>query len=187
MGCSSKGTTGSADTAGSGLGLVYQAGNVWALTPTTVSLGSAAITTSIQGALATNGTITATGPGANVAMTLLTKGQGGVVVNGGSSTLFQLLPAGTSQVNWPTLQGASTGNGVVLGGAGSDANIDVAINPKGTGAIKLGLNPAGRLAFFASAGSTKPSLSGSRGGNAALASLISALAGLGLLTDGTTS
>ena len=34
---------------------------------------------------------------------------------------------------------------------------------------------------------TKPTVTGSRGGNAALASLLAALAGLGILTDGTTA
>lgn len=39
--------------------------------------------------------------------------------------------------------------------------------------------------FFGSVGTSKPTVSGSKGGNAALASLISALASLGLITDST--
>ena len=37
--------------------------------------------------------------------------------------------------------------------------------------------------FFGTAPTTKPTVSGSRGSNAALASLLTALAGLGLLVD----
>jgi hypothetical protein len=39
------------------------------------------------------------------------------------------------------------------------------------------------LGFFGSSAAAKPTVTGSRGGNAALASLLTALAGLGLLTD----
>lgn len=45
----------------------------------------------------------------------------------------------------------------------------------------------GKLAFFAAAPIVKPSVTGSRGGNAALASLLTQLANLGLLTDSTTA
>lgn len=43
------------------------------------------------------------------------------------------------------------------------------------------------IGFFSAAAGTKPTITGSRGGNAALASLLSALATLGLLTDSTTA
>lgn len=42
------------------------------------------------------------------------------------------------------------------------------------------------LGFFGSPGGLKPTVSGSKGGNAALASLLTALSGLGLLTDSST-
>lgn len=44
-----------------------------------------------------------------------------------------------------------------------------------------------KLGFFGAATVTKPAVTGSRGGNAALASLITALANLGLITDSTTA
>ncbi len=44
-----------------------------------------------------------------------------------------------------------------------------------------------KLGFYGTTGIVKPSVSGSRGGNAALASLISALAALGLVTDSTSA
>ena len=43
------------------------------------------------------------------------------------------------------------------------------------------------LKFFGGTGSTKPSITGSRGGNAALADLLTKLATLGLITDSTTA
>ncbi len=45
---------------------------------------------------------------------------------------------------------------------------------------------ADKLAFFGGTPHVKPAVTGSRGGNAALASLITALADLGLITDSTT-
>jgi hypothetical protein len=46
---------------------------------------------------------------------------------------------------------------------------------------------AATLGFYGSAGATRPTLSGAKGGNAALGSLISALAALGLIVDGTSA
>ena len=51
------------------------------------------------------------------------------------------------------------------------------------GAERMRFGAAGETGFFGSAGTAKPTVTGSRGGNAALASLLTALAGLGLLTD----
>lgn len=44
-----------------------------------------------------------------------------------------------------------------------------------------------KIGFFSAAVTTKPTVTGSRGGNAALASLLTALATLGLITDSTTA
>ena len=49
------------------------------------------------------------------------------------------------------------------------------------------LNTSGNIGFFGSGGTTHPTVTGSRGGNAALASLLTALAGLGLIIDGTSA
>lgn len=53
------------------------------------------------------------------------------------------------------------------------------------GGLVLGY-PAGQLSFYGGSGITKPTVTGSRGGNAALASLLTQLANLGLITDSTT-
>lgn len=53
--------------------------------------------------------------------------------------------------------------------------------------VRVEANSGGvRLGFFGGAAAAKPTVTGSRGGNAALASLLTALASLGLITDGTT-
>ena len=44
-----------------------------------------------------------------------------------------------------------------------------------------------KIGFFGASVAVKPTITGSRGGNAALASLLTALAGLGLITDSTTA
>ena len=54
-------------------------------------------------------------------------------------------------------------------------------------AMKEGGSETPQLGFFGTAASGKPTVTGSRGGNAALASLLTALAGLGLITDSTTA
>ena len=46
---------------------------------------------------------------------------------------------------------------------------------------------AGTLGFYGAAGTTKPTVSGAKGGNTALGALIGALAGLGLITDATSA
>jgi hypothetical protein len=46
---------------------------------------------------------------------------------------------------------------------------------------------ANQVGFYGAAPASKPTVTGSRGGNAALASLLSALATLGLITDGTSA
>jgi hypothetical protein len=55
-----------------------------------------------------------------------------------------------------------------------------------SGAAELRIGDS-QLGFFGTAPVAKPTVSGSRGGNAALASLLTALAGLGLLTDSSTA
>ena len=57
---------------------------------------------------------------------------------------------------------------------------------KSTGMVVLVGGPSASLGFFNATPITKPTVTGSKGGNVALASLITALANLGLLTDSTT-
>jgi hypothetical protein len=55
-----------------------------------------------------------------------------------------------------------------------------------SGTLTLG-SASSHLGFYGGAGTLRPIVAGSRGGNGALASLLSALAGLGLITDSSTA
>lgn len=82
-----------------------------------------------------------------------------------------------------TLTGSNSTGGpkATLGVFGA---VPLNINCNGQPGITLGI--AGAMGFFASAGTTKPTVAGAKAGNAALTSLMTALAGLGLVTDTTT-
>lgn len=56
-----------------------------------------------------------------------------------------------------------------------------------TSGTKIGTSPSERLGFFNTNPVTRPTVTGSRGNNAALASLLTALANLGLIVNNTTS
>ena len=49
---------------------------------------------------------------------------------------------GTSNANYLQLLGNTTGNSVQLNALGSDANISITLNPKGTGTVNI---PSGTL------------------------------------------
>lgn len=99
---------------------------------------------------------------------------------------------------------ASNGEVVISGASGGDTGADVTLSG-GNGAVTNGnvLVEAGRgvgtpgnvriasvddeLGFYGGSTTQKPTVTGSRGGNAALASLLTSLAALGLITDDTTA
>ena len=64
-----------------------------------------------------------------------------------------------------------------------DASGNLVLTPYA--ALKLA-GVGGSVGFYGAGGGTKPTVTGSKGANAALTSLLSALAGLGLITDSTT-
>jgi hypothetical protein len=69
-----------------------------------------------------------------------------------------------------------------------NAKTGITVRASGTTEIKLALAHQGStLGFFNTTPTTKPTITGSRGSNAALADLLTKLAGLGLLTDSTTA
>jgi hypothetical protein len=68
----------------------------------------------------------------------------------------------------------------------SAANRSFRLQANGTGTLGLGIS-ANALAFFAQTGATRRTVTGSRGGNAALASLLTALADYGLIINNTTA
>lgn len=96
-----------------------------------------------------------------------------------------VLPAtGTNAVQ---LVGAVSGQPAVVQTYDSaSANAQLLLRGQGTGGLLLG-DGSSRVGFYGFSPQTKPSVTGSRGGNAALASLLSALSALGLVTDSTTA
>jgi hypothetical protein len=97
-------------------------------------------------------------------------------------------------VNRWNLTGSAAGGAVVMTAVGGDAVIHGAIKGKGAGGqaqlqsgnggVRVAANDTG-LGFNGTTPIAKPSVAGSRGGNAALASLLSQLAATGLITDNT--
>ena len=86
------------------------------------------------------------------------------------------------------ISGANCPGSVSLIGRDSSGNgqTGVVVRASGTTEIRLALAHQGStLGFFGATPTTKPTITGSRGGNAALADLLTKLAGLGLLTDST--
>jgi hypothetical protein len=92
-----------------------------------------------------------------------------VTVDGSDNLLFGQTGSSAGTFFYGTTQA-----GVLVG-----ANFGLQVLTTGT---RLGWS-GGDIGFYGSAGGSKPTVSGSRGGNAALADLLNELAGLGLITD----
>jgi hypothetical protein len=83
--------------------------------------------------------LTVTGSDANISTNFITKGTGSHVFYTNNGSAPQLVVAHTaSTVNYHQLTGSATGSAVVYSAQGSDTNIDLAINPKGTGNVRFG-------------------------------------------------
>jgi hypothetical protein len=71
-------------------------------------------------------------------------------------------------------------------GTGMEAIVKM-FNSAGLACLQLGQLTTQKIGFYGAAGVAKPAVTGSRAGNAALASLLTQLANLGLLTDSSTA
>lgn len=124
--------------------------------------------------------------------------QGNGVVQIGSAEHgggFQVMSPIGPTVNIISTSGAVAGGTPQFSVGGADADIGMAFVMKGAGVfahvgvggILIGgpLQVSGPAGFNGVAPLAKPSVTGSRGGNAALAALLTALASYGLVTDGT--
>jgi hypothetical protein len=81
--------------------------------------------------------------------------------------------------------GANGGGGVDIDGGGGGAGLDGVVRiGKFTGNVLLS-RVGGALSFFGNAAAVRPTITGSRGANAALASLLTEGDTLGLWTDST--
>lgn len=138
--------------------------------------------------------LTAAGSDTNVVLALRSKGTDPIYLQPNSLTTLRLESV-ASQVNHWFAYGGATGNGPTLAALGTDTNSSANIQGRGTGGVRLKdgagankveVNTTG-IGFHATAPVAKPTVTGSRGGNAALASLLTALANYGLITDSTTA
>jgi hypothetical protein len=84
--------------------------------------------------------------------------------------------------NTAPLNPSNTAGSLLLVGCNT-ANAEVILSAENTVNVRVGKN---KIGFLGSAPVTKPTITGSRGGNAALASLLTQLDSLGLVTDSTT-
>jgi hypothetical protein len=105
-----------------------------------------------------------------------------------NGTSFQVSnPNAASATDFVVAKGAVNGSNVEFQGwSNTSANVNARYSTKGAGSTIFGA-AANKVGFFDSAGTLKPSLTGAKGGNGALGSLISALAAMGLVTDSTTA
>ncbi|WP_029008335.1 hypothetical protein [Azospirillum halopraeferens] len=110
---------------------------------------------------------------------------GAVALSGGPGTeALRTVPVSGAINRWQAT-GAPAGTAVVLESAGADADVRAVIRSKGSGGVQLE-KAGGALGFFGAVPSVKPTVTGSRGDGSAAASLLAALAALGLVTDATT-
>lgn len=85
-------------------------------------------------------TLNAAGSDSNVSMTLATNGTGSIVCTSNGTTspknLFTITPS-TTPVNYLIVGSSNTGVAIPVTATGSDSNISISLNSKGTGGIDL--------------------------------------------------
>jgi hypothetical protein len=136
--------------------------------------------------------------GTNCSARISARGNGEVGIFTNSLTnLVMTFSHVASADNWIQATPGAAGSPVQLVAKGNtDSNVNIVVKPKGaTGqaqlqagdsSTKVGVNNTG-IGFYGATPAAKPSITGSRGGNAALADLLTKLANLGLITDGTSA
>lgn len=100
-----------------------------------------------------------------------------------TGTCFAVNTTVSNPVNFAYFAAGSTSGPAILGAAG-EATATLAIMGGG-GGVQLGAT-SGKIGFFESTPVVKPTVTGSKGANAALTSLLSALSSMGLIVDSTT-
>lgn len=78
---------------------------------------------------------TASGASANINIGFYTKGTGNLLLGSVGGVVQARVSPTTSAVNYLDLTGAATGNAPTISAQGSDANINLTLTPKGTGAV----------------------------------------------------
>lgn len=131
-----------------------------------VTTASAVNWLQVQGATTGNGPILyAQGADTNISMGINAKGSGSLFMNTGGGP--QVIIANTANaVNWLQLTGSPTNNGATISAQGSDTNINLNANAKGTGAIVMNTGGGTQVVIPSTAGATRYlTLTGSNGGN----------------------
>ena len=155
----------------------------------------AATCLTVHNPVATNSVLTLqhTNPNTGTFIRCLT-GSGTNLFQVSGSGLLYSRPAGTAPLTALTIDGQSiSGTDKVAVIAmdnltGSLGGITFSnINAGGHTPLRMCADTAAKIGFLGAAASARPVVTGSRGGNAALASLLTALATLGLITDSTTA
>ncbi|MER9166207.1 collagen-like protein [Mesorhizobium australicum] len=133
------------------------------------------------------------GTDTNIPLIVSSKGAESVYIQSGGNIAAQF-QTNSGTVNWLLFQGGLTTASPILTATGSDANVTGILQGKGTGGwqikgggggIKFAANDTG-LGFNGTAPVAKPTVTGAKGSNAALTSLLVQLASTGLITDSTT-
>lgn len=106
----------------------------------------------------------------------------GLAVGGSVQAVVQAV---SSAVNFPVLRGSTDAN-VTIFPEGSGSPLNLLLEAKSTGGVRVAATGQS-LAFLGGTPAAKQTVSGSRGSNAALESLLTALAAYGLITDSTTT
>lgn len=78
------------------------------------------------------------GASANYDLDLRAKGTGGVTLRSQGDRALRAINPSSSAVNWMQVSGSETGDPVEVSAQGSDTNIDLFLEPKGTGRVRIG-------------------------------------------------
>lgn len=127
-------------------------------------------------------TISVIGSDTNVSMQFGVKGTGSFLFTASGTELLEVLNVASAISNL-NLAAAAAANNVLIDVGGTATGITIG-GSTATG-VAVGKS-GGALSFFGGSTVAKPTVAGSKAGNAALASLMTALSSLGLVTDTTT-
>ncbi|MGQ9369011.1 hypothetical protein [Azospirillum sp. ST 5-10] len=149
-----------------------------------VPIANAANWVQVAGSVTGNGfvTVAAQGGDSDVSLRLQGKGNGGISFDtaGGRQMRIAHIAGATS---WIEAVGSAITSPALYANAAS-GSATLALYGKGTGGVRLE-TVSGRIGFYGATPQPKLNVTGSRGGSAALQSLLTALATLGLISDGT--
>jgi hypothetical protein len=113
---------------------------------------------------------------------------------GGTPYALSMRVQNVAGTGWVDVGGDPGGSNPYVIAAGTGSNVNLNFSPKGTGllvsksgdgTVKFSVNNTG-IGFYNTSPVAKPTVTGSKGANAALTSLMTALAALGLVIDSTT-